>query len=190
VLMAASDEAELMHMVATSAAIDDRPSALRYPRGEGMGLDLPARGQVLALGKGRILREGTKIAILSYGTRLGQALKAADELNAKGLSTTVADARFCKPLDKDLIRRLAREHEVLITIEEGSVGGFAAHVLQFLAHDGILDRGLKVRPMILPDICIDHDTPQRQYDVAGLNAAHIVTQALSALGIAEASARA
>ncbi|WP_374312359.1 1-deoxy-D-xylulose-5-phosphate synthase [Dongia sp.] len=190
VLMAPSDELELMHMVATAAAIDDRPSAVRYPRGEGIGLDLPSRGEVLPIGKGRIIREGTKIAILNYGTRMVEVLKAADELAAKGLSCTVADARFCKPLDEDLVKRLAREHEVLITIEEGAIGGFAAHVLQFLAKSGALDKGLKIRPMTLPDICIDHDAPQKQYDVACLNARHIVSQALTALGVAEASVRA
>ena len=190
VLMAPSDELELMHMVATAAAIDDRPSAVRYPRGEGIGLDLPARGEVLPIGKGRIIREGTKIAILNYGTRMVEVLKAADELAAKGLSCTVADARFCKPLDEDLVKRLAREHEVLITIEEGAIGGFAAHVLQFLAKSGALDKGLKIRPMTLPDICIDHDAPQKQYDVACLNARHIVSEALTALGVAEASVRA
>lgn len=190
VLMAPSDELELMHMVATAAAIDDRPSAFRYPRGEGIGLDLPARGEVLPIGKGRIIREGTKIAILNYGTRMVEVLKAADELGAKGLSCTVADARFCKPLDEDLVKRLAREHEVLITIEEGAIGGFAAHVLQFLATNGHLDRGLKIRPMTLPDKCIDHEAPQKQYDVACLNARHIVTEALTALGVAEASVRA
>jgi 1-deoxy-D-xylulose-5-phosphate synthase len=190
VLMAPSDELELMHMVATAATIDDRPSAVRYPRGEGIGLDLPARGEVLPIGKGRIIREGTKIAILNYGTRMVEVLKAADELAAKGLSCTVADARFCKPLDEDLVKRLAREHEVLITIEEGAIGGFAAHVLQFLAKSGALDKGLKIRPMTLPDICIDHDAPQKQYDVACLNARHIVSEALTALGVAEASVRA
>lgn len=190
VLMAPSDELELMHMVATAAAIDDRPVAFRYPRGEGIGLDLPARGEVLPIGKGRIVREGTKIAILNYGTRMVEVLKAADELGAKGLSCTVADARFCKPLDEDLVKRLAREHEVLITIEEGAIGGFAAHVLQFLAKSGALDKGLKVRPMTLPDNCIDHDAPQKQYDVACLNARHIVSEVLTALGVAEASARA
>jgi 1-deoxy-D-xylulose-5-phosphate synthase len=183
VIMAAADELELRHMVATQNVIDDRPSALRYPRGEGVGIELPAKGTPLELGKGRIVREGTKIAILSFGARLQEALKAADELAGRGLSTTVADARFCKPLDEDLIRRLAREHEVLITIEEGSVGGFGSHVMQFMAHDGLFDRGCKFRPMVLPDIFIDHDTPQKQYDLAGLNAAHIVAQALLALGL-------
>jgi 1-deoxy-D-xylulose-5-phosphate synthase len=190
VLMAPADELELMHMVATAASIDDRPSAFRYPRGEGIGLDLPARGEVLPIGKGRILREGTKVAILSYGTRLPEVLKAADELGAKGLSTTVADARFCKPLDSELVRRLAREHEVLITIEEGAIGGFATHVMHDLAHAGLLDAGLKIRPMVMPDLFIDHDNPAKQYDVAGLNAKHIVSQALAALGVSEAVARA
>ena len=186
VVMAPSDELELRHMVATCAAIDDRPSALRYPRGEGVGIELPPKGIPLEIGKGRIVREGTKIAILSYGTRLVEALKAADELNARGLSTTVADARFCKPLDEDLIRRLAKNHEVFITIEEGAVGGFASHVMQFMAKEGMFDRGCKFRPMILPDIFIDHDTQQKQYDVAGLNAQHIVATALTALGGAAA----
>jgi 1-deoxy-D-xylulose-5-phosphate synthase len=183
VIMAAADELELRHMVATQNIIDDRPSALRYPRGDGVGIELPARGTPLAIGKGRVVREGTKIAILSFGARLQECLKAADELASRGLSTTVADARFCKPLDEDLIRRLAREHEVLITIEEGSAGGFGAHVMQFMAHDGLFDRGCKFRPMILPDIFIDHDTQQKQYDLAGLNAPQIVAQALVALGM-------
>jgi 1-deoxy-D-xylulose-5-phosphate synthase len=182
VVMASADEAELMHMVATQAAIDDRPSSVRYPRGEGVGVPLPARGTVLEIGKGRIIREGTAVAILSLGTRLAECLKAADELQARGLSTTVADARFAKPLDTDLIKRLAREHEVLITVEEGAVGGFAAHVLQFLASEGMLDAGLKVRPLILPDRFIPHEKPQIQYDMAGLNAPQIVATALSALG--------
>jgi 1-deoxy-D-xylulose-5-phosphate synthase len=190
VLMAPADELELMHIVATAAAIDDRPSAFRYPRGEGIGLELPARGEVLPLGKGRVVREGTKVAILSYGCRLPEALKAADELAAKGLSTTVADARFCKPIDSELVRRLAREHEVLITIEEGAIGGFATHVMHDLAHAGLLDAGLKIRPMVMPDLFIDHDNPAKQYDVAGLNAKHIVSQALAALGVSEAVARA
>lgn len=191
VLMAAADEAELMHMVATSAAIDDRPSAFRYPRGEGTGLVMPERGLVLPLGKGRVIREGSKIAILSFGARLAEALKAADDLAARGLSTTVADARFCKPLDTDLVRQLARNHEVLITLEEGSVGGFGSHVLHFLSHDGLLDHGLKIRPLVLPDRFIDHDNPMKQYDEAGLNAPQIVATALLALGrAADATARA
>jgi len=190
VLMAPSDEVELMHSVATAAAIDDRPSAFRYPRGEGIGIELPERGQVLPLGKGRIVREGTKVALLSYGCRLQECLKAADELAAKGLSATVADARFCKPLDQDLVRRLAREHEVLVTVEEGAIGGFASHVMHDLARAGLLESGVKFRPMVMPDIFIDHDSPQKQYDVAGLNARQIVQQVLSALGVAEVVARA
>src|SRR5207344_2280184 len=182
VVMAAADELELMHMVATAAHIDDRPSAFRYPRGEGVGIELPARGTPLEIGKGRILREGSKIAILSFGTRRAECLVAAEDLAAKGLSTTVADARFAKPLDTDLVRRLAREHEVLITVEEGAVGGFASHVLQELATAGMLDQGLKVRPMVLPDRFIDHAAPAKQYEQAGLDAPAIVATALAALG--------
>jgi 1-deoxy-D-xylulose-5-phosphate synthase len=192
VIMAPADEAELMHMVATAVVIDDRPSAFRYPRGDGVGVEMPAKGQILPIGKGRIIREGTKVAILSFGTRLKDACMAAEELGTRGLSTTVADARFCKPLDEDLIRRLAAEHEVLITIEEGSVGGFGSHVLQFLAITGQLDNGPKIRPMVLPDHFIDHNKPELQYDEAALNAKHIVATALQALGvdISHASARA
>src|SRR5271169_2771949 len=146
-------------MVATQVAIDDRPSALRYPRGEGLGVPLPAEGKALEIGKGRVLREGHKVALLSYGARLGECLKAADELAALGLSTTVADARFAKPLDADLLFRLAREHEVLVTIEEGAIGGFGSHVLQTLADNGLLDSGLTIRTMVLPDVFIDQDTP-------------------------------
>ena len=182
VLMAASDELELMHMVATAAAIDDRPSAFRYPRGEGYGLELPKRGTPLEIGRGRVLKEGSTVAILSYGTRLREALRAAEELGARGLSTTVADARFAKPLDTALVERLAREHAVLVTVEEGSVGGFGSLVMQHLAWRGLLDQGLKVRPMCLPDRFIDHEAPKKQYDEAGLNAAHIVAAAVSALG--------
>ena len=189
VIMAAADELELMHMVATAARIDDRPSAFRYPRGEGVGVELPARGTPLEIGKGRVLREGSKIAILNFGARLQECLVAAEDLAAKGLSTTVADARFAKPLDTDLIRRLAREHEVLITIEEGSVGGFSSFVLQYLATAGLLDQGLKVRPMVLPDRFIDHAAPARQYEWAGLNAPHIVATALAALGQSAERAR-
>jgi len=181
ILMAAADEQELMNMVATSCQIDDRPSALRYPRGEALGLDLPERGSPLEIGRGRIVREGTKIAILSYGTRLADALSAADALAARGLSTTVADARFAKPLDHDLVRRLAKEHEVMITIEEGSAGGFAAQVMQFMATDALLDNGLKFRPLTLPDFFIDHDKPALQIEAAGLSARHIVAKALEAL---------
>ena len=189
VVMAAADELELMHMVATAAQIDDRPSAFRYPRGEGVGVELPARGTPLEIGKGRVLREGTKIAILNFGARLQECLVAAEDLAAKGLSTTVADARFAKPLDTDLIRRLAREHEVLITIEEGSIGGFSSFVLQYLATAGLLDQGLKVRPMVLPDRFIDHAAPAKQYDWAGLNAPQIVATALAALGQSAERAR-
>ena len=189
VVMAAADELELMHMVATAAQIDDRPSAFRYPRGEGVGVELPARGTPLEIGKGRVLREGTKIAILNFGARLQECLVAAEDLAAKGLSTTVADARFAKPLDTDLIRRLAREHEVLITIEEGSVGGFSSFVLNYLATAGLLDQGLKVRPMVLPDRFIDHAAPAKQYDWAGLNAPQIVATALAALGQSAERAR-
>jgi 1-deoxy-D-xylulose-5-phosphate synthase len=190
VLMAPSDEAELMHMVATAAAIDDRPSAIRYPRGEGVGVERPQRGQVLEIGRGRILQEGNKVALLNLGCRLGECLKAAQELAARGLSATVADARFAKPLDVALIRRLALEHQVLITIEEGSVGGFGSFVLNDLAHAGLLDGGLKIRPMTLPDRFIEQDTPVRQYDDAGLNARHIVATALQALGVADVTATA
>ncbi len=185
VVMASADEAELMHMVATAVTIDDQPSAIRYPRGEGVGVELPSRGQVLEIGKGRVLREGLTIAILSLGARLGEALKAAEELAAMGLSTTVADARFAKPLDEDLIRRLATGHEVLLTIEEGSTGGFAAHVLQFLANEGLLENGLKVRVMTMPDEFIDHNKPDTQYEMAGLKALHIVVNVLTALGRAD-----
>ena len=190
VLMAAADEAELVHMVATAVAIDDRPSAFRYPRGEGVGVELPDRGQILPIGKGRILREGTKVAILSYGTRLQECLQAADELAARGLSTTVADARFAKPLDTDLVRRLAKEHEVLITVEEGAIGGFSAFVLTYLANAGMLDEGLKIRPMFLPDRFVDQDAPDKQYEKVGLKAPHIVATALAALGVEAKSVRA
>jgi 1-deoxy-D-xylulose-5-phosphate synthase len=191
VIMAAADEAELMHMVATCAAIDDGPSAVRFPRGDGVGVILPDRGSVLEIGRGRVLREGTTIALLSLGTRLQECMKAADELTRLGLSATVADARFAKPLDTDLIERLAREHEVLVMVEEAAIGGFASHVLHHLAHAGLLDRGLKVRPMVLPDRFIDHDAPFQQYEQAHLNARHIVETAMGALGrTTEISARA
>jgi len=182
VIMAAADELELMHMVATCAAHDAGPSAVRYPRGEGIGVALPGRGEPLELGRGRILREGTTIALLSLGARLQECLKAADELQGQGLSTTVADARFSKPLDTQLVERLAREHEVLITIEEGAIGGFASQVLHHLAKVGLLEQGLKLRPMVLPDRFIDHDTPSAQYDQAHLNARHVVQTAHAALG--------
>ena len=182
VVMAAADEAELAHMVATAVAIDDRPSAFRYPRGDGVGVAIPEFAEPLEIGKGRVVREGNSVAILSFGTRLGESLKAADLLAARGYSTTVADARFAKPLDMDLIGRLAREHEVLITVEEGAVGGFGAFVLQALAERGVLDRGLKIRTLTLPDIFQDQDKPDAMYAAAGLDAEGIVRAALGALG--------
>jgi 1-deoxy-D-xylulose-5-phosphate synthase len=184
-VMAASDEAELVHMVATAAAHDSGPIALRYPRGEGVGVDLPKQGEVLPIGKGRVVREGSRIAILSLGTRLQEALKAADELAARGLSTTVADARFAKPLDRELILRLAATHKLLITIEEGAAGGFGAHVLTLLSDAGALEHGLKVRTMTLPDKFQDHDKPDRMYAAAGLDAKGIVAKAIAALGDVE-----
>ena len=182
VLMAAADEAELVHMVATVVAIDDRPSALRYPRGEGLGVPMPAEGKPLEIGKGRIVQEGHKVALFSYGARLGECLMAAKELKALGLSTTVADARFAKPLDVELLIRLAREHEVLITIEEGSIGGFGSFVLQTLAEQGMLDGGLRVRCMVLPDKFLDQDTAAAMYAAAGLDARAIVAKVFEALG--------
>ncbi len=193
VLMAAADEAELARMVATAAAIDDGPSAFRFPRGEGIGIEIPENPTPLEIGKGRLLREGKSVAILSYGARLQEALQAADELAARGLPASVADARFCKPLDTDLLRRLADNHEVLIIIEEGAVGGFSAHVLHYLAREGLLDNGLKVRPMALPDRFIDHASPADMYIDAELTAARILETAMLALGRAgelEAPARA
>ncbi|ENT80016.1 1-deoxy-D-xylulose-5-phosphate synthase [Brucella ovis IntaBari-2009-88-4] len=181
VVMAASDEAELRHMVRTAAEYDEGPISFRYPRGDGVGVDLPERGSVLEIGKGRIVREGTKVALLSFGTRLQECLAAAEELGAAGLSTTVVDARFAKPLDHDLIRRLAREHEVLVMVEEGAVGGFGSHVLQFLATDGLLDRGLKVRALTLPDIYQDHGKPDAMYAEAGLDRTGIVRTVFAAL---------
>ncbi|WP_296596164.1 1-deoxy-D-xylulose-5-phosphate synthase, partial [Phenylobacterium sp.] len=189
VMMAPSDEAELAHAVATAVAIDDRPSAFRYPRGEGVGAQIPLLAAPFEIGKGRIVREGTAVAILSFGTRLGEALKAADQLAARGLSATVADARFAKPLDIDMLLRLAREHEALITVEEGSVGGFGAFVLHALAEHGALDRGLKVRTLTLPDIFQDHDKPEAMYAQAGLDAEGILRTALGALGVDNASAK-
>ncbi|MDP1975693.1 MAG: 1-deoxy-D-xylulose-5-phosphate synthase, partial [Alphaproteobacteria bacterium] len=174
IVMAPSDEAELVHMIATQVSLDQNPSSVRYPRGEGFGIALPEIPQILEIGKGRIIREGSKIAILNFGTRLHESLKAADRLAAQGWSTTIADARFAKPLDTDLIRQLAMHHEVLITIEEGAIGGFGSHVLNYLALEGLLDRGLKCRPMTLPDFFIDHDIPEKQYELAGLNVASIV----------------
>jgi 1-deoxy-D-xylulose-5-phosphate synthase len=182
VLMAAADEADLVHMVATAAAIDDRPSALRYPRGDGVGVDMPEFGVPLEIGKGRILREGSSVALLSYGTRLAHCLAAAETLASHGLTTTVADARFAKPLDVDLVLRLAREHEVLITVEEASIGGFSAHVLQALTQHGATDHGLKVRCMVLPDEFIEHDSPNAMYAAAGLDTKGIVAKVFEALG--------
>ncbi len=182
VLMAASDEEELARMIATSAIIEDRPSAFRYPRGYGPGVPVPETPLPLEIGKGRIMREGSSVAILSYGAHLYEALKAADHLAAMGFPTTVADARFAKPLDEDLIERLAREHEVFLTLEEGARGGFSAFVMQYLARKGFFDKGLKFRPMVLPDVFFDQASPERQYDWAELNAQHITDQALSCLG--------
>ncbi|PYE36131.1 1-deoxy-D-xylulose-5-phosphate synthase [Rhizobium sp. PP-F2F-G38] len=182
VVMAAADEAELKHMVRTAAAYDEGPISFRYPRGEGVGIDMPVRGEILEIGRGRIVKEGTKVALLSFGTRLADCLLAAEDLDASGLSTTVADARFAKPLDHDLIRRLAREHEVLITIEEGSVGGFGSHVLQFLALEGLMDSGLKVRPMVLPDIWMEQSKQEAMYAQASLDRAGIVSTVFRALG--------
>jgi 1-deoxy-D-xylulose-5-phosphate synthase len=181
-VMAAADEAELVHMVATAVAHDSGPIALRYPRGEGVGVEMPERGEILPIGKGRILRQGSQVAILSLGTRLAEALKAAEDLAAHGLSTTVADARFAKPLDRDLILKLAAEHDLMITIEEGAVGGFGSHVLALLAEAGALDRGLKIRTLTLPDLFQDHDKPEKMYAHAGLDAKGIVATALGALG--------
>jgi len=190
VVMAAADEAELRHMVRTAADYDEGPISFRYPRGNGVGVEMPERGKFLEIGKGRIVKEGTKIALLSLGTRLADCLAAAEELDAAGLSTTVADARFAKPLDVDLLRRLAREHEVLITVEEGSIGGFGSHVLHQLAHDGLLDNGLKVRPLVLPDEFTDHGKPEKMYARAGLDAAGIVRTVFTALGRSTSAASA
>jgi 1-deoxy-D-xylulose-5-phosphate synthase len=181
-LMAAADEAELVHMVATAAAIDDRPSAIRYPRGEGLGVPMPDEGKPLEIGKGRIVEEGHKVALLSYGGRLGECLAAAKELKALGLSATVADARFAKPLDVELLTRLVRNHEVLVTVEEGAIGGFGAYVLQALAEHGLIERGLRVRCMVLPDQFIDQDSPNAMYAQAGLDAKGIVAKVFEALG--------
>jgi len=183
VIMAAADEAELVHMVATAATIDDRPSALRYPRGDGVGVEMPTVGVPLEIGRGRIITEGTTVALLSLGTRLAECTKAAEILGAHGISTTVADARFAKPLDTDLVLRLAREHELLVTVEEGAIGGFGAHVMQFLAESGALDRtNFKVRSMILPDVFIDHDSPPAMYAKAGLDANGIVAKVFDVFG--------
>jgi 1-deoxy-D-xylulose-5-phosphate synthase len=182
VVMAPSDEAELVHMVATATAIDDRPSAFRYPRGDGVGVDLPEHGVPLAIGRGRIVREGGKVAILSYGTRLADSLKAAEELDTYGLPATVADARFAKPLDTALIDRLAANHEVLIVVEEGAVGGFGSHVLNHLAASGALDRGLKVRTLAMPDRFVDQNKPEAMVAAADLDSNGIVAAVFAALG--------
>lgn len=188
VVMAAADEAELKHMVRTAAAYDEGPISFRYPRGEGVGVDMPARGEILEIGKGRIVKEGTKVALLSFGTRLADCVAAAEDLDAAGLSTTVADARFAKPLDTELIRRLALNHEVLITVEEGAVGGFASHVLQYLALEGLIDGGLKVRPMVMPDIFMDQAKPEAMYARGGLDRAAIVETVFRTLGVSGSSA--
>ena len=190
VVMAAADEAELMHMVATAAAHNDGPIAFRYPRGEGQGVDLPAKGEVLELGKGRLIRSGHGVAILSFGTRLGEVQKASETLIAQGLNPTIADARFAKPLDHELILSLAANHEVLITIEEGAVGGFGSHVMQFLADEGVFDHGLKFRSMVLPDEFIDQASPEEMYAQAGLNAGAIVDTVLNLLGVSQISSKA
>ncbi|MFA8386892.1 MAG: 1-deoxy-D-xylulose-5-phosphate synthase [Pelagibaca sp.] len=190
VVMAAADEAELKHMVATAVAHNDGPIAFRYPRGEGRGVEMPERGEVLPIGKGRMVREGSKVAILSFGTRLGTVLTACEALEAKGITPTVADARFAKPLDRDLILKLAADHEALITIEEGAIGGFGSHVAQLLAEEEVFDHGLKFRSMVLPDIFIDQASPEAMYDVAGLNAEHIEKKVLDVLGVAAIGKRA
>ena len=190
VVMAAADEGELVHMVATAAAHDDGPIAFRYPRGEGTGVPLPLHGTPLEIGKGRVIREGSRVALLSFGTRLFEAEKAAEALEARGISTTVADARFAKPLDRDLILALARDHEALITLEEGAVGGFGSHVAQLLADEGMFDNGLKFRSMVLPDTFIDQASPAAMYHIAGLDAPQIEAKALEALGISSLQKRA
>ncbi|MGH1445977.1 MAG: 1-deoxy-D-xylulose-5-phosphate synthase [Cognatishimia sp.] len=185
VVMAAADEAELKHMVATAAAYDDGPIAFRYPRGEGVGVDLPEKGDILEIGKGRMIEQGQRVALLSFGTRLDEVKKAAEALRAKGITPTIADARFAKPLDADMILDLAQSHEALITIEEGAVGGFGSHVAQLLAERGVFDGGLKYRSMVLPDVFIDHASPSDMYDTAAMNAEHIVAKVLDTLGIAQ-----
>ena len=189
VVMAAADEAELVHMVATAAALDDRPSAFRYPRGEGAGVDMPERGRPLEIGRGRVVAEGGRVAILCFGTRLSEVLKARESLAQRGLAPTVADARFAKPLDRDLVLRLARDHEALITVEEGAIGGFGSHVAQCLAEEGIFDRGLKFRSMVLPDSFIDQASPEDMYATAGMNAPQIEAKVLAVLGVARLGER-
>jgi 1-deoxy-D-xylulose-5-phosphate synthase len=190
VVMAAADEAELVHMVATAAAHNDGPIAFRFPRGDGVGVEMPERGTPLAIGKGRVIQKGSRVAILSFGTRLSEVMKAAEALAAKGITPTVADARFAKPLDRDLILDLAARHEVLLTVEEGAIGGFGSHVAQLLAEEGVFDRGLKYRSMVLPDIFIDQASPERMYEVAGMDAAQIESRVLEVLGVAVVGKRA
>jgi len=185
-VMAAGDEAELVHMVTTAAAYDEGPIAFRYPRGEGVGVDMPERGEVLEIGKGRLVQEGTKVALLSFGAHLSECRIAAEELESRGISVTIADARFAKPLDSDLIARLARSHEALITVEQGATGGFGAHVLHHLAQRGALDRGLRIRTMTLPDHFIEQASPSQMYAAAGLTARDIARTAIEALGIVSA----
>ena len=188
-VMAAADEAELKHMVATAAAHDAGPIAFRYPRGEGEGVEMPERGEVLEIGRGRIISEGARVAILSLGTRLGEVLKARESLMQKGITPTIADARFAKPLDADLVLGLAARHEALITIEEGAVGGFGSHVAQLLAENGVFDSGLKFRSMVLPDIFIDQASPADMYATAKLSAPHIEARVLDVLGVADLADR-
>ena len=183
-VMAAADEAELVHMVATAAAHNEGPIAFRFPRGEGVGVDLPERGEPMEIGKGRMIQKGARVALLSFGTRLSEVQKAAEGLAARGITPTIADARFAKPLDRDLILDLAADHEALITIEEGAVGGFGSHVAQLLADEAVFDSGLKYRSMVLPDTFIDHASPADMYAAAALNAEHIEAKVLSVLGIA------
>ena len=189
VVMAAADEAELMHMVATATSINDRPSAFRFPRGSGIGVDLPERGTVLEIGKGRIIQKGSKVAILSFGARLQEVEKAAEKLVAKGIIPTIADARFAKPLDREMILELAENHEALITIEEGAVGGFGSHVMQLLSDEGVFDRGLKFRSMVFPDTFLDQDSPAQMYENAAMNAPEIEAKVLETLGIATMAKR-
>ena len=190
VVMAAADEAELVHMVATAAAHDSGPIAFRFPRGEGVGVELPERGEVLEIGKGRMIRGGSGVAILSFGTRLAEVLKACEALEARGIHPTVADARFSKPLDRDLILGLARDHDALVTIEEGAVGGFGSHVAQLLAEEGVFDRGLRYRSMVLPDAFIDQASPRDMYAVAKLNAEDVEGKVLEVLGVERLRGRA
>jgi 1-deoxy-D-xylulose-5-phosphate synthase len=190
VVMAAADEAELVRMVATAAAHDDGPIAFRFPRGEGVGVEMPDVPELLEIGKGRMISEGKQVAILSFGTRLQEVTAACEALEAKGITPTVADARFAKPLDRDLILKLAADHDALITVEEGAVGGFGSHVAQLLADEGVFDHGLKFRSMVLPDTFIDQASPKAMYDVAGMNAEHIEAKVFEVMGVAVLEKRA